>query len=105
LTSFLLAVPAFGLAVAGGALGIDAPAGLGLVGGGILYLLIHVLMIMPKLEGRSGAGSGGPEQVLLRALDMHDISEVGTHFTRAVRNVLGPTRAYLLAARPSGGEI
>jgi serine phosphatase RsbU (regulator of sigma subunit) len=76
-----------------------------LAGGAVLWILVHLFLIHPRLEGgeESGGEEAGAEGVLLQSLDMVSVDDVGKSFSRGARNAIGPCRAYLMAANPDGG--
>lgn len=104
-SSFLLALPAFGLAVAAGWMNPREPTGLALAGAAIVWMLVHLFGIHPRLQrGESREDEEpGAEGLLLKSLDMTGIDDVGVQFSRSAKRVIGPCRAYLMAANPDGG--
>jgi serine phosphatase RsbU (regulator of sigma subunit) len=104
--SLALAAPAFTLATAGAALGLETPIGIALVVGGTLYLLLDLVLLQPRVEMRAATDDGGDlsaQRFLQRALEADDILEVSVEFEHAVASALGPTRAVLVAPSPDGG--
>ena len=104
--SLALAAPAFTLATAGAALGLETPIGIALVVGGTLYLLLDLVLLQPRVEARAAIDEGGElsaQRFLQRALEADDILEVSVEFEHAVARALGPTRAVLVAPSPDGG--
>lgn len=104
--SLALALPAVVLAAVAGVMDPMQPVGMALAGGGIAWMVLHLLVFMPRLVGgTSGEGNdvSGAEGVLLKSLDMHSIDEVGQEFSRSAKRAIGPCRAYLMAANPDGG--
>ena len=104
--SLALAAPAFILATAGAALGLDGPIGVALVVTGALYLLVDLAVLQPRVEARTGGqvdGEQAAQRFLQRALEADDILEVSEEFEDAVSAALGDTRAVLVAPSPDGG--
>lgn len=104
--SFLLALPAFGLAAGAGLVGLDAPAGIAMGGAAAAYLTGELLLIQPRLERRALAPRGpaaSAQQFLQRALALADVEQVAAELGRAVTAAVGPHRSVLLAPAPEGG--
>ncbi|HWM86206.1 MAG TPA: SpoIIE family protein phosphatase [Kofleriaceae bacterium] len=105
-TSLALAAPAFTLATAGAALGLESPTGLALVVTGALYLMVDLVVLQPRLEARTAGQTSGDlaaQRFLQRALEANDILDVSEEFEDAVTAALGSTRAVLVAPSPDGG--
>jgi serine phosphatase RsbU (regulator of sigma subunit) len=105
-TSLAVAVPAFTLATAGAALGLETPLGVGLVAAGAIYLMFDLAVLQPRIEARAGEAAAGElaaQRFLQRALEANDILEVSAEFGDAVTAALGETRAVLVAPSASGG--
>jgi serine phosphatase RsbU (regulator of sigma subunit) len=106
LTSLAIAVPAFTLATAGAAVGLETPLGIALVAAGALYLIVDLAVLQPLVEERAAIDQGpemAAQRFLQRALEADDILEVSAEFQRAVSSALGDTRAVLVAPSADGG--
>jgi serine phosphatase RsbU (regulator of sigma subunit) len=105
LVAFAAVVPSIGLVAAGGFLGLQAPAGIALVGVGLAYLLVALFVIQPRLEQGAVGGSSADQAAqsfLERALSMGELDAVAQEFGRTVTVAMGQTRALLLAPGDDG---
>ncbi|HTM19269.1 MAG TPA: PP2C family protein-serine/threonine phosphatase [Kofleriaceae bacterium] len=100
-----LALPAFLLAAGGGLLGPATPVGGALVGAGVLYLIVELLVIQPRFEARAlspGSGAAAAQDFLEKGLAVTSVDDVAAEFGRAIQRAIGPTRALLLAPGADG---
>ncbi len=104
-TVIALAIPAFGLAVAGGLVGVSSLVGVILIAASAIYLVVELMVIQPKVEHRMLVPSGGPaaaQAFLERALEFSDVDEVASEFGRAVTGAMGDVATFLLVPSADG---
>ena len=106
LAGLVLALPGIAAAGAAGAVGLATPAGIGLAAAAIVYFIVDMTVLQPRLEQRVGnpaSGESAAPRFLQRALEARDIGDVAEEFADAVSGALGPdTRAILVAPSPDG---
>lgn len=105
LSAAVLVLPAVALGVGAGFIGVSQPVGLGLLGAGVVYLLVDLFALQPKLEHRAMAGSAADQaaqEFLQEALTLHSVEGVAAQFGRAIEKAMGSTRALLLAPGADG---
>lgn len=105
-TSFAAALPAAGLAAAGGALGPATTSGLGLIGAAAGWLALDLLVLQPALERRQRGGEtlhGAARSFLVNALAARSVADVAAELEGVARRAAGIERTLLVVPAPEGG--
>jgi len=100
-----LALPAFALGAAGGFLGASTPVGGALIGAAVIYLVIELFAIQPRVERRAlaaGDADAAAQDFLDRALAVASVDQVAAEVGVAITRAAGPVRCLLLAPGPEG---
>lgn len=100
------AAPAALLCAVGGAVGLDSVPGAIAAGLGVVYLLVDLALVQPRLEARAlqpGSLETAAEAFLSRAMDAELVDEVAAELRRAAVDGLGASRAVLVVPDPAGG--
>jgi len=103
-----MALPAFALGAGGGLVGIATPVGGALAGAGVLYLLVDLFVLQPKLERKSLGASGADtaaQEFLEKALTLRSIDNVAREFGNTVKAAVGQTRSLLIAPGQDGIQL